>query len=82
MAIEAGQTASMSAGQSIALTAPTLTLTMGATKMVLNGSSAQIESNSLTFKGNMTVTGNLNVSGDVSTTGNVNASGTVSGANI
>lgn len=82
VAIEAGQTASMSAGQSIALTAPTLTLTMGATKMVLNGSSAQIESNSLTFKGNMTVTGNLTVSGDVSTTGNVSASGVVSGSNI
>ena len=82
VAIEAGQTASMSAGQSIALTAPTLTLTMGSTKMVLNGSSAQIESNSLTFKGNMTVTGNLTVNGDVSAAGNVNASGVVSGSNI
>jgi hypothetical protein len=55
---------------------------MGATKMVLSSGKASIETDHLTFKGNMTVTGNLSVKGDIDGTGNVSAGGKVSGTNI
>lgn len=69
-------------GTAINLNAPTITLTMGATTMKLNGSYATIKASNLVFEGSMSVTGNLSVQGNVSSSGNISASGTVSGSNI
>lgn len=66
----------VSATEKIALVAPTITLTIGGTTMVFNGSSAELTSQSLLFKGPVSISGNLNV------VGNISASGTVSGSNI
>lgn len=66
----------VSATEKIALAAPTITLTIGGTTMVFNGSSAELTSQSLLFKGSVSISGNLNV------VGNISASGTVSGSNI
>ena len=74
--IKGGTDVNVTAGATINLTAPTVNLTMGSTKMSLNGSQATIEASNLEFKGTMTVTGNLGVSG------NVSASGSIHGSNI
>lgn len=66
----------VSATEKIALAAPTITLTIGGTTMVFNGSSAELTSQSLLFRGPVSISGNLNV------VGNISASGTVSGSNI
>ena len=71
-----GQNVNIVAPSVIDLKAPTITLTMGATTMVLSGSQASIKASNLVFEGNMSVTGNLSV------TGNVSASGSVHGTNI
>ena len=71
-----GQNVNIAAPTVIDLKAPTITLTMGGTTMVLSGSQASIKASNLVFEGNMSVTGNLSVSG------NVSASGSVHGTNI
>ena len=71
-----GQNVNIVAPTVIDLKAPTITLTMGGTNMVLSGSQASIKASNLVFEGNMSVTGNLSVQG------NVSASGTVKGSNI
>ena len=80
--IKGGTDVNVTAGATINLTAPTVNLTMGSTKMSLNGSQATIEASNLEFKGTMTVTGNLGVSGNVSVSGAINASGPIHGSNI
>ena len=80
--INSGKETNIGASSAVNITAPTLTLSMGATKMVLSSGKASIETDHLTFKGNMTVTGNLSVKGDIDGTGNVSAGGKVSGTNI
>lgn len=72
----------ISATEKIALAAPTITLTIGGTTMVFNGSSAELTSQNLSFTGSVSISGNLNVAGNISSTGNISASGTVSGSNI
>lgn len=72
----------VTAGATINLTAPTVNLTMGSTKMSLNGSQATIEASNLEFKGTMTVTGNMSVAGNVSASGSIDATGPVHGSNI
>ena len=72
----------MKSPQQIHLETAQLLLTIGGTTMTLTGSSAEIDTNNITFKGNMDVTGTLHTSGDISTAGNVAASGTVHGSNI
>lgn len=52
---------------------PTLNLNVGGTIMQLNGSSATITSQDLTFRGNVSVTGNLSVSGNGTFSGTVHA---------
>ena len=71
-----GQNVNIVAPTVIDLKAPTITLTMGATTMVLSGSQASIKASNLVFEGNMSVAGNLSV------TGNVSATGSVHGTNI
>ncbi|MBO7173834.1 MAG: phage baseplate assembly protein V [Burkholderiaceae bacterium] len=71
-----GQNVNIAAPTVIDLKAPTITLTMGGTTMVLSGSQASIKASNLVFEGDMSVTGNLSV------TGNVSASGSVHGTNI
>lgn len=72
----------MKSPQQIHLETAKLLLTIGGTTMTLTGSSAQIDTNNITFKGNMDVTGTLHTSGDISTAGSVSASGAVHGSNI
>ena len=71
-----GQNVNIVAPTVIDLKAPTITLTMGGTTMVLSGSQASIKASNLVFEGNMSVAGNLSV------TGNVSATGSVHGTNI
>ncbi|WP_289171590.1 phage baseplate assembly protein V [uncultured Parasutterella sp.] len=52
---------------------PTLNLNVGGTIMQLNGSSATITSQDLTFRGNVSMTGNLSVSGNGTFSGTVHA---------
>lgn len=73
---------SVNTPQTINLTAQSIVITMGGTTMTLNGSSAVIDTDNITFTGNMDVTGTLHTSGDISTAGGVNASGAVHGSNI
>jgi len=72
----------MESPQQIHLTTQQLLLTIGGTTMTLTGSSAQIDTSNITFKGNMDVTGTLHTSGNISTAGGVSASGAVHGSNI
>ena len=72
----------MESPQQIHLTTQQLLLTIGGTTMTLNGSSAQIDTQNITFRGNMDVTGTLHTSGNISTAGGVNAAGAVHGSNI
>lgn len=80
--LNADQSVGVSAGTSISLAAPTISLTIGATTMVFNGSSAELKSASLSFEGSVSIQGNLSVSGNISSSGNIAADGTVSGSNI
>ena len=80
--VTAAKVVNVSGGTAVNITTPVLTLTMGSTKMVLKGGNATIETQNLTFKGNMDVTGTLNTSGNITTSGNVAASGSVHGSNI
>ena len=72
----------MESPQQIHLTTNQLLLTIGGTTMKLTGSSAEIDTSNITFKGNMDVTGTLHTSGNISTAGGVNATGAVHGSNI
>ncbi len=72
----------MESPQQIHLTTQQLLLTIGGTTMKLTGSSAEIDTSNITFKGNMDVTGTLHTSGNISTAGGVNATGAVHGSNI
>ncbi len=80
--IEGGSEVSIEGGSAVNITSPTLTLRQGSTTMVLNGSSATIESDRLTLKGSLTVTGDMNVQGEISGTGGLTVAGPVSGSNI
>ena len=79
--VNSGKETNIGASSEVNITAPTLTLSMGATKMVLSSGNASIETDQLTFKGNVTVSGNLSVKGDINGTGNISAGGKVSGTN-
>lgn len=69
--VNSGKETNIGASSEVNITAPTLTLSMGATKMVLSSGNASIETDHLTFKGNVTVSGNLSVKGDIDGTGNI-----------
>lgn len=72
----------METAQQIHLTTQQLLLTIGNTTMELNGSNAIINTDHITFTGDMDVTGTLHTSGDISTAGAVSAAGAVHGSNI
>ncbi len=72
----------METAQQIHLTTQRLLLTIGNTTMELNGSNAIINTDHITFTGDMDVTGTLHTSGDISTAGAVSAAGAVHGSNI
>ena len=80
--VNSGKETNIGASSEVNITAPTLTLSMGATKMGLSSGNASIETDHLTFKGNVTVSGNLSVKGDINGTGDVSVGGKVSGTNI
>ncbi len=77
-----GRQVDIEGGSMVNIATPVLNLTVGGTKMTLNGSSATLESQNLTLKGSLTVTGNMNVQGNISGTGSMSVSGVVSGSNI
>lgn len=60
---EAGANVNVKAGAQIALTAPTVTLTMGATTMVLSGSGATIKTSKLKVEGDIECTGDVTAGG-------------------
>ena len=61
--VEGGQVVNVNAGANIALAAPTISLTMGGTKMTLNGSSATIKAQKLVVEGNIECTGDVTAGG-------------------
>lgn len=76
VSVSGAQSVDVSSNTKIALSAPTITLTISGTTMTFNGSSAELTSQNLRFKGNM------NIEGDLSVTGNITATGHISGSNI
>ncbi len=76
VSVSGTQGVDVSSNTKIALSAPTITLTISGTTMTFNGSSAELTSQNLRFKGNM------NIEGDLSVTGNITATGHISGSNI
>lgn len=76
------QSVDIASGTKIALSAPAITLTISGTTMTFNGSSAELTSQNMKFKGSVAIEGDLSVSGNISATGNITASGVISGSNI
>lgn len=61
--VEGGQVVNVNAGANIALTAPTISLTMGGTKMTLKGDSATIKTQKLRVEGSIECTGDVTAGG-------------------
>lgn len=82
VSVSGSQSVDIASGTKIALSAPTITLTISGTTMTFNGSSAELTSQNMKFKGSVAIEGDLSVSGNISATGNITASGVISGSNI
>ena len=82
VSVSGSQSVDIASGTKIALSAPTITLTISGTTMTFNGSSAELTSQNMKFKGNVTIEGDLSVTGNISANGNITASGQISGSNI
>ena len=80
--VSGNQGVDVASNTKIALSAPTITLTIGSTTMTFNASSAELVSSNMTFKGSFSIDGDLNVKGNITSTGNISATGVVSGSNI
>ena len=74
VAVKSRREVNIEGAAAVNIKTPVLNLNVGGTTMKLNGSNATIESQNLTFKGNMDVTGNLTVSGNGDFSGKVHAS--------
>lgn len=82
VSVSGSQSVDITSSTKIALSAPTITLTISGTTMTFNGSSAELTSQNMKFKGSVAIEGDLSVSGNISATGNITASGVISGSNI
>lgn len=82
VSVSGSQSVDIASGTKIALSAPAITLTISGTTMTFNGSSAELTSQNMKFKGSVAIEGDLSVSGNISATGNITASGVISGSNI
>lgn len=82
VSVSGSQGVDITSSTKIALSAPTITLSISGTTMTFNGSSAELTSQNMKFKGSVAIEGDLSVSGNISATGNITASGVISGSNI
>lgn len=82
VSVSGSQSVDITSSTKIALSAPTITLTISGTTMTFNGSSAELTSQNMKFKGNVTIEGDLSVTGNIPASGNITASGQISGSNI
>lgn len=82
VSVSGSQSVDIASSTKIALSAPTITLTISGTTMTFNSSSAELTSQNMKFKGSVTIEGDLSVTGNISATGDITASGQISGSNI
>ena len=82
VSVSGSQSVDIASSTKIALSAPTITLTISGTTMTFNSSSAELTSQNMKFKGSVTIEGDLSVTGNISATGDITASGVISGSNI
>ena len=80
--ITGSQTVNIKGGASVNIVAPVVTLTMGGTTMKLDGGNAVIDTDDITFTGDMHCTGDLDVKGTSKFVGDITATGTIHGSNI